>query len=264
MKRQHPTFASALLARTALSLALVAGGGAAMAEDGDSESLRQAVNQANGAIQGEFLKAAAAKKAVLEGLATYRAQAKLQQKAVDLSRDMRQSEQLCQTMDTQVALASGAQQTRARVAAAQRKSVAGVTRNANAVATMDAAYRASNDRFCSEDEVKLGVCAATKDAKYTNLAGADQNAMYLFQSRGGSDTYEGTKDSGQVDAVNAYIQRVVAGGVGPEQLKLTGKAEYDKNPQARAYIEAQRRYTAFLSMAAFSLNQIKESRNPSK
>lgn len=238
--------------------------GPAMAADGDEISLRQAISQASGAIQGEFLKAASAKKAVLEGLATYRAQATLQDQAVKLQLDLRQSDQLCQTMDTQTALAAGAQGARVRVAAEQRKTVASVTRNSNTFATLDTSYRATNERFCSAQEEALGVCAAPANAKYTNLAGADQNAMYLFQSRGGSDTYEGTKVAGQIDAVNAYIARVVAGGVSPEQLKQSGKATYDKNPQARAYIELQRRYTAYLSMAAFSLNQIKESRAPSR
>ena len=263
MKRSHRALAPSLIARAMLASACLACIASASAADGDELSMRMAISQTNSAIQGEILKAAAAKKAVLEGVATYRAQSKLQAAVVTLQSDMRQPEQLCQTMETQEVLAAGAQQRRARVAAAQRQAVAGTTRNVNTIATLDNAYRATGERFCSPDEVKLGVCVAAKDVKYTNLAGADQNALYLFQSRGGGDTYEGTKDSGQAEAVNAYIARVVS-GIGPEQLRLAGKTQYETNPQARAYIELQRRYTAYLSMAAFSLNQIKESRNPSK
>lgn len=249
-----------LLARPVILAAALAAAGAALAEDGDEYSLREAVNEANGAIQGEFTKAATAKKAVMEGLAAYRAQQKLTEKAVQLQQDLKQPDLMCQQMDTQTALSNGEQQARARVAASQRKTVAGVTRNFNAIGTLDANYQSSNVRFCGDEEAKAGICVRSADAKYANLAGADQNAMYLFQSRSGADTYEGAKDSGQVDAVNAYIQRVVAGGVGPEQLKLTGRAAYAQNPQARAYVELQRRYTAFLSMASYSLNRIKESR----
>lgn len=251
---------SRLLVVQALAIAVSLATGAAWAEDGDDQSLRDAIGDSAKATKGEILKAASARKAFMEGLATYRAQQKLQNKAAQLRIDMSQPEQICQQIDSQSMLSNGAQQQRARVAAAQRKSVAGVTRNTNSIGTLDANFDSSNTRFCSETEQKAGVCKATTDTRYTNLAGADQNAMYLFQSRSGGETYEGTKDSGQVDAVNAYISRVVAGGVSPEQLRMTGTAAYEKNPQARAYMELQRRYTAFLSMAAYSLNQIKESR----
>lgn len=235
----------------------------AHALDGDELSMRQAIGQTGQAIQGELLKSAAAQKAVMEGLATYRAQSRLQNKAITLQQDMKQSDQLCQTMDTQETLAAGAAKAKSRVATDQRKSVSPMARNLNTVATVDSMHKASNESFCTEEEVKLGVCKPTSNPKYANLAGADQNAMYLFQSRSGGDTYEGTRDVGQVTAVDAYIARVVSGGLPPEQLKVAGSS-YEKNAQARAYVELSRRYQAFLSMAAYSLNSIKGSRTPAQ
>lgn len=249
--------------RCAAALSAFVAASAAQALDGDEYSMRQAIGQAGQAVQGEVLKGAAAHKAVMEGLATYRAQIRLQNKAISLQQDMKQSDQLCQTMDTQEVLAAGATKTRARVAADQRKSVYPMSRNLNTVATVDSMHKASNESFCAEEEVKLGVCKATTNPKYTNLAGADQNAMYLFQSRSGGDTYEGTRDAGQVTAVDAYIARVVSGGVPPELLKVQGSS-YEKNAQAKAYVELARRYQAFLSMAAYSLNSIKGSRTPAQ
>lgn len=264
MRARH-NFASGLssLARGAVALVVLATATSANALDGDEYSLRQAIGQAGQAVQGEFLKGAAAQKAVMEGLATYRAQSRLQNKAITLQQDMKQSDQLCQTMDTQEALAAGVAKTRARVAVDQRKSVYPVSRNLNTVATVDSMHKSSNESFCTEEEAKLGVCKPTTNPKYTNLAGADQDAMYLFQSRTGGDTYEGTRDAGQVTAVDAYITRVVSGGVPPELLKVQGSS-YEKNAQARAYVELARRYQAFLSMAAYSLNSIKGSRTPAQ
>lgn len=249
------------LVRGAAVFALFLGVLPARAEDGDSYSLRQTIADTNAAISGEVLKSAAAQKSVLEGIAAYRRQAVLQRQAATLQRDMQQSGQLCQQVDSSDALAAGAQKARARAAAGQDAVSTAARRNTNTMAVLENSYKASNDSFCSEAEVAQGVCKPTANPKYANLAGADQDALYLFQSREGGDTYAGSTSAGQVDAVNAYISRVVYGGAPPQQLQLT-KAAYNKNPHARAYVEMQRRYQAFLSMAAYTLNQIKESRTP--
>lgn len=260
---RHPGSSSLRWARCAIALSSFAAASAAQALDGDEFSLRQTIGQAGQAVQGEILKGVAAQKAVMEGIAAYRAQSRLQNKAISLQQDMKQSDQLCQTMDTQDALTAGATAARARVALDQRKSVYPMSRNLNTIATLDSMHKASNESFCTEEEAKLGVCKTTTNPKYVNLAGADQNAMFLFQSRTGGDTYEGTRDAGQVAAVDAYIARVVSGAVPPEQLKVQGSS-YEKNARARAYVELFRRYQAFLSMAAYSLNSIKGSRTPAQ
>lgn len=223
-----------------------------------------AIRQAGAAVQAEMLKAASARKAVNEGLEGYRQQQQINDKAVDLQQTMKQPQHLCEDMGSQDALTKGGQGARGKVAAGQRKAMARVTRNTNTVATMESSYGATNQKFCSESEITQGLCRAPADAKYANLAGADQDAMFLFQSRGGNATYEGERDGAQVDAVDAYIARVVAGGTPPEQLRSQGVSAYGTNAQARLHVEMQRRYNAFLSMATYSLNRIKESRNPLK
>jgi hypothetical protein len=262
---KHPSYRMAALAakRCMATIGVLACATSAHALDGDEHSLRQAIGQAGQAIQGELLKGAAATKAVMEGLATYRAQSRLQDKAVALQQDMKQSDQLCQAMGAQEVLSDGAARTRARVVGDQRRSLYNVTRNLNTAATVDSMHKLSNESFCTAEEARIGVCKPTSSAEYANLAGADQNAMYLFQSKSGGDTYEGTRESGQAAAVDAYIARVVSGGAPPELLRIQGSA-YERNAQARAYVELTRRYQAFLSMAAYSLNSIKGSRTPTQ
>lgn len=227
--------------------------------DGDPS---EAIIQSEAAIRAELLKAAGASKTVKEGLEAYRQQQRLQARAVELRETLRQSDLMCQTMATQDTASAGQRQAHGKIYSGQRKALQAVASNTGTVAALDSAHKVSNERYCTPQEAALGVCQATTDARYTNLAGADQNAMFLFQSREGGSSYDGGRDGAQVDAVDGYIRRVVA-GVPPEQLRAQA-ATYRNSPQARAYIELQRRYQAFLSMAAYSLNQIKESRNPLK
>lgn len=236
----------------------------AMAEDGDSYALRQAIGQSAEGIQGEVLKSAAADKTVQEGIAAFKAQMTLQSRAVDLQQTMQQPDHMCMDMGSQDVLARGAQLTRVGVTNSQRSLMSSSMQSSSPAAALDTAYRATNSKFCSESEVALGVCKASADSKYTNLAGADQNAMYLFQSHEGGDTYEGVRNGSQIEAVNSYISRVVTGAVKPAQLRTNKKTDYQNNPQARAYMEMLRRYNGFLSMASYSLNSIKEMRNPAQ
>lgn len=199
----------------------------------------------------------------MEGLEANRQQQALQLRAVELQDSLRQPNGLCQTMETQTTMVSGRQSGQANIVRGQRKVLQSLAVNVNTAQTMDASNAVSNSKFCSVEEIDLGVCKPPVDSKYANLAGADQNAMFLFQSRDGTNTYEGARDGAQVDAVDSYIARVVI-GVPPEQLRQSGKASYAASTEARVYTELLRRYNAFLSMSAYSLNQIKESRNPLK
>jgi hypothetical protein len=65
-----------------------------------------------------------------------------------------------------------------------------------------------------------------------------------------------------VEATNGYIARVVHGPSIPTPLQGLGASGYANTPQARAYVETQRRYDAYLSMARYSLTRIQESRMP--
>ncbi|MEJ6002679.1 hypothetical protein [Paucibacter soli] len=233
----------------------------AIAEDGDGVSLRQTISESEAAVRAEILKSAMVSKAVAEGLAGYRAQGKLQTKAAQIKEDLTQPDAMCYAMDSQDAITEGEIAARAGAMRGQKVVRAQAAANVNTYLAMQAVHLASNQRFCTEGEAATGVCKVSTDAQFVNLAGADQNALFLFQSRSGGDTYEGKRDGAQFTAVNAYIARVVYGPTPPEQLRRD-KGIYEKLPQARAYAELQRRYAAYLSMAAYSLNQIKESRNP--
>jgi hypothetical protein len=245
-----------------LSAAMALSSGTAMAQlsavTGDPTD---AIVQAEAAIRAELLKATTTRKTVKEGLASYQAQQRLQDRANDIKERLRQPDLMCQTMSTQDNMSAAERKAGAAIYAGQRKVTRALGSNSNTFATLETSAKATNDRFCSEAEIARGVCKAPTDSKYANLAGADTDAMYLFQSRDGSNSYAGGRDGPQVEAVDAYIQRVVA-GLPPEALRGESRTEFQRNPQARAYIELQRRYSAVLSMAAYSLNKIKESRNP--
>lgn len=247
----------------ALPLALALSCGLVAVAGAQDISAAQAISEAQGAIRAEVLKAATARKAYSEGLEAFRTEQRMRMKAAELADALRQPDGLCQTMDTQDAMATGGRRAQQQVVANQRKAMSALTGSKTSAQAVEAAHRATNERFCSAEEAERGVCRLAADGRYANLAGADQNAMFLFQSREGGNSYEGGRDGAQADAADAYIRRVV-GGVPPEQLRAKGGAAYAQSPQARAYAELQRRYAAYLSMSAYSLNQIKESRNPLK
>ena len=237
--------------------------GTSRADENNEGDPSDAISQADSATRAEILKASAAKKTYMEGLEAHRQEQALQLRAVELQENLRQPNGLCQTMETQNAVVAGRQSGQSNIARGQRKALQSLAVNVNTAQTVDAANALSSAKFCSPEEVDLGICKAPVDSKYASLAGADQNAMFLFQSRDGTNTYEGARDGAQVDAVDSYIARVVI-GVPPEQLRVRGKSNYAANTEARVYTEMLRRYNAFLSMSAYSLNQIKESRNPLK
>jgi hypothetical protein len=247
------------LAALWLGLLLV---GPALADDDEGDP-SEAISEAVAATRAEILKAATAKKAYLEGLEAYRQQQTLQLKAEELKDTLRQPGGICQTMETQTGVVAGQRAAQSKIYGGQKLVMQSLANNTNTMQTLDAANAVSGAKFCSPEEIDRGVCRAPVDPKYAELAGADQNAMYLFQSREGVNTYAGARDGAQVEAVNGYIARVVV-GVPPEQLRTKGAAAYRQSPEARVYTEMLRRYNAFLSMSAYSLNQIKESRNPLK
>lgn len=229
----------------------------ALSSDG---GLVQAIVESGAAVRAEILKAATAKNAYVSGKEAYVQEQILNKEAADIKEKLRQPTTNEQTTNTQQALYSGKADANSKVFQAQKLILQPLENNSNTTAAMDSAHQVTNLRFCSDDEVTRRVCVPTTDPKYTNFAGADQDAMFLFQTSDGHSTYEGDRDGAQVEAANSYIKRVVV-GTPPEQLR---KAVYAKTPQGRAYVESLRRYRSFLSMSAFSLNNIKENRNPLK
>jgi hypothetical protein len=220
-------------------------------------STERTVIESGAATRAEVLKSAAANKAVEEGLESYRQQEELRNEAQDLRDKLKAPATTCQTIAASTALSAGAKNAQVRAFSSQAKSLAAVTSNPNTVQTIDTAHQATNRNFCTAEEAARGVCTVN-NGRYANLAGADSDAMFLFQSRDGSASYEGVNNSPQAEATDAYIQRVLA-GIPPEDLRDKGEAYYQRNPQARAYIELQRRYNAMISASAYSLAQIQEA-----
>jgi hypothetical protein len=258
---RHTLWLRSTIAAPFLALAL-AGGARAQDDDSDEGDPSGAVVQSDDATRAQLVKAAAARKAVEEGLEANREQQRLNNKAQELKANLLEPNGLCQTMDTQDGMVTGKALAQGNIWKGQRATLKTLSSNTSTGALLDSSFAWSNAHFCSVDEIASNICAAPTDTAYTNLAGADQDAMFLFQAKDGEGTYEGTRDGAQVEAVNGYIARVVV-GVPPEQLRA-GTVKYGNSPQARAYYESLRRYQAFLSMSTYSLNQIKESRNPLK
>jgi hypothetical protein len=229
---------------------------AAMAQMG--LGIEGAVAQAGAATRAEVLKAAAADKAVNEGLEAYRQQQNLQKLAIKTSASLEQPATTCQTIAAQGGIGTASQNAKAKVFTSQTRTMKKVAGNTNTAQVLETSYKTTNQNLCTPEEAARGICKVSTDSRYANLAGADQNAAYLFQSKDGSTSYEGGKDGAQAEAAQSYIDRVIA-GVPPEQLR---KVDYSKSPQGRAYTELTRRYSAVLSMSAYSLTQIKEARNP--
>lgn len=215
-----------------------------------------AVAQSGAATQAEILKSTSAQKAVMEGLETYRQQESLRVSAQETLESLQQPASTCQTMATQGSLGNVTQSTRASLVKSQARVLKQVNGNTNTLAAVDAAHRATNETMCTAEEAARGICRV--NPAYKDLAGADQNAAFLFQGKDGSPTFDGGPEGPHSKAVDSYIARMVA-ALPPEQLK---KAEYNKSPASRAYVELMRRYASVLSMSSYSMNLIKASHTP--
>ena len=215
-----------------------------------------AVEQSGAATQAEILKSVSAQKAVQEGLEAYRQQESLRVSAQETLESLQQPATTCQTMATQGSLGNVTQTARASLATSQARVLKQLSGNTNTLAALDANNKFTNETMCTAEEAARGICRLNPANK--DLAGADQNVAFLFQGKDGSPTFDGAPDGPQAKAADSYITRVIA-ALPPEQLK---RAEYSKSPASRAYVELMRRYSAVLSMSAYSLNQIKAAHTP--
>lgn len=244
-----------------IAAAAFAACGPVRAQSFDASGITAAVSQTAQAASGELAKSTIVNKTVMEGVAAFRSSYRMQTRAVELEGVLAQPQGICQTMGSQDVLNRAGDAGRARIAASPGR--AGATSAASAgksaVQSVEEQHQASSSQFCAIEEENLGVCSVSKQPELANFAGADQDALYLFQGAAGGASYDGKS---QVKAADAYIQRVVV-GVPTQRLRMNSKA-YATNPQARAYVELERRYRAFLSMSDYSLRQIKESRTPSR
>lgn len=224
-------------------------------------STEGAVINAGAAVRAEIAKATMVNKTVAEGLESYRQEQELQSEAIELQQRAQQPATTCESVATSSALNIATQNAQAAVFRSQATALSRLTSSGNTVAKLEDSHKTSNAKYCTPEEAALGVCNHGTGA----LAGADQDALFLFQGRDGSSSYGGSVGANganaQADAADSYIQRLI-GAAPPESLRERGAAFYQKNPQARAYAELLRRYNAMMSMGAYSLTQIKESRRP--
>ncbi|MFK4705794.1 hypothetical protein ABIC83_002633 [Roseateles asaccharophilus] len=223
---------------------------------GTGLSIEESVTQSGAGVRAEVAKAAMANKAVAEGIESYEQQEQLRRDTADLKDAMAQPAQTCEAMATSESLSSATIATQKATMSSQGAlmSKIAVASNANTFAALDAAHKASNARFCTAEEAAQGICTVA-GGEFAKLAGADRDAAYLFQGNDGSSSFDG---AAQVQAADAYIERVV-GGLPAQALDQRGEEFYRKNPQARVFAELARRYGAMQSMAAYSLNSSKEA-----
>ncbi|WP_137921296.1 hypothetical protein [Hydrogenophaga sp. 2FB] len=225
-----------------------------------NSTIRTTMSEVAGILSGEINKSAIANKAVLEGLESYRQQEDLRKSAIDLQAKLELPANTCSNMAAMDGLAKASQSTQAAVIKGQTEVSKAIKSNTNTLKLVEALGKKSDTKYCSEEDGARGICTYKPN---NELSGADQNALFLFQSRSGSRTFSDAATSdgaSQHEAAGDYIQRMVA-GIPPEQLRTK---DMDKTPQGRAYIELVRRYTGMLSMSAYSLNQIREAGKPIK
>lgn len=222
------------------------------------QGIEGAVAEAGAATRAEILKASAADKAVVEGLESYRQSQSMNKLALKTAESLEQPATTCKTIAAQGGIGTSSQNVKARVFSSQARSMAKVNSNVSSGKYLEDSHKATNQNLCTKEDAARGVCQVSSDPKFKDLAGADHNATFLFQAKDGSTSFAGGKDGPQATAANLYIDRVVA-GLPPEQLR---KLDYSKSPQGRAYTELVRRYSAVISMSAYSLHQIQEARNP--
>lgn len=223
---------------------------------GTGLGMEGAAIESGAAVRAETLKAAAADKAVAEGIEAYSQQQDLRTRAADLSEAMQQPAQTCQALATSANLGSANQSTQAATMKSQSALMGKISASntTNSIAVLETSFRASSKNFCTPEEQAQGICSVATGGELKNLSGADRNAAFMFQSADGSSSFE---NSAQTQAADAYIERVV-GGLPPQALGQQGEAYYKKSPQARVYTELSRRYSAMLSIASYALQQNKE------
>jgi hypothetical protein len=222
-----------------------------------------AVIQSDAAVRAEILKSTTAQAINQSGLEEYRQDLLTRLGVFTLQTALAQPSTMCQMSETQNAVFTGAYTSRIKAGRANAKMLGTSAINSNSARATTAAHDNTNNKFCSETDSEQGICKLSTNPKFANFSGADVDALFLFQSKEGPSTYDGDKDGAQVDAANSYIQRVVF-GVPPENVANGSTHLYRSSQAARAHAELARRYQAILSMSAYSLNRIKESRNPQK
>lgn len=214
-----------------------------------------AMNKGANQVSDTIEKNAQSTKSVIEGVSAWEAQNQLKRDISEMNARLEQPKDTCADMAARTAIGNADGRARSSVAPAQAKVMKSINTSTSPQVNMEIQQRETNAKFCSPEDKSRGLCSGAAPAGYEKLAGADQDAMYLFQGTDGSDSYDG---DAQTDAVDSYIRRVVA-QMPPE---LLADKNWDNTKKGRAYIEMVRRYRSFISMPLYSLNMIRAARSP--
>ncbi len=215
---------------------------------------------ATSGIQGEINKSAIAEKNTAEAIASFEAQERIRLEALRIRESLEQPESTCETMATADALGNATAEVKVNAyRGAVQASTGGVvvgrhklpsnTGNTSTANYMRRTYDISMTEFCTEEDKQRGRCE-----KVGPLAGADMTGANLFTDGQGNDTQRPDAQTGNA----LFINRIV-GGMPPE---LLANPNWEKTPQGMAYVDMVRRYAAFQSLAAHSLNSIATSHAP--
>lgn len=220
-------------------------------------ALGQVTAAATSQVTSEITKSTMANKAVLEGLEAYRQENELRKEVARIQEEAQLPETTCADMAAQDGINKAAQNALASTFSSQSRVRARLAGNVNTSSVVSNMHDQTNQRFCSAEDAARGICNLARGGPYQALAAADHDAAFMFQGAGNQSSLTHSSPE-QTQAVEAYIERVVA-GIPPEQLN---SRELDRTEAGKAYIELQRRYRAMLSMSSYSLNYIKESHRP--
>lgn len=224
---------------------------------GTGLSAEESVAQAGAATAGEVTKATLSEITAARALEGARQESQVQQDAVELREKLEQPAGTCSAMATSgsistatLAVQRDAMQSNKRLVLSRSPAA-----NAGTQQMLDESHQLTNKKFCTPAEKALKICEVNETGPYRNLAGADQDAAFMFQGPDGARSYEGD-GTAQAEAVDSFIKRI-AGGVPMDALPGKTSAYYANNPAARAYVELARRYNSMTSVAEFSMAQIR-------
>lgn len=212
-----------------------------------------AMAKGNNQVSDAMEKNAQSTKSVVEGVAGWKAQNQMRRDMAEVEYNLQLPSDTCAAMASRTGISSAEVRAREAVAPAQKRTTRGLIEESSPTVSMGKIYAESNQKFCTPTDRSRGICSDKAKPGYERFEGADQDAMYLYQSMDGDDTYGGEP---QNEAVDLYIRRIVA------QMPpgLLADKQWDKTKDGKAYIEMVRRYRAYMSMAAYSLNMVRVAR----
>lgn len=178
-------------------------------------------------VAGEIAKQTQADRATAESIATYALQEALRQDAVTLSEKLTPIDSACTNLTSgdQITTIAGAPGHYALVSNKNFTKDLN-TKYGNRRNTIIASYDQGVKQYCSEFDARMGRCSTSSVA----FPGGDMMATTLLGSEGSGEGASETYVSGQVEAANAYINRVVPPRLLPEPLPM--KCD---TPQCKAY-----------------------------